>query len=40
MYFVPKGFFEIPHIKGDMAQKRLLLFTMYGAHGHGKNFII
>ena len=26
---MPKGFFKIPSIKGDMAQK---LFTMYGAH--------
>ena len=33
---MPKGFFEIPLIKGDMAQKPLLLFTVYGAHGHGK----
>ena len=40
MYFVPKGFFEISHINGDMAQKPLLLFTMYGTHGHGKIFII
>ena len=32
-----KRFFEIPFIKGDMAQKPLLLFTMYGAHDHGKN---
>ena len=31
MYFMPKGFFKIPIIKGDMAQKPLLLFTMYGA---------
>ena len=34
---MPKGFFEIPLIKEDMAQKALLLFTMYGTHGHGKN---
>ena len=26
---MPKGFFKIPNIKGDMAQK---LLTMYGAH--------
>ena len=31
---MPKGFFKIPNIKGDMAQKPLLLFTMYGAHDH------
>ena len=28
---MPKGFFKIPNIKGDMAQK---LFTMYGVHDH------
>ena len=27
---MPKGFFKIPNIKGDMAQKPLTMFTMYG----------
>ena len=34
---MPKGFFEIPNIKGDMAQKPL---TMYGAHDPDNKFQI
>ena len=35
---MPKGFFKIPNIKGDMAQKPLTMFTMYGAHDHAKTW--
>ena len=33
---MPKGFFKIPYIKGDMVQKPLTMFTMYGTPKHGK----